>query len=174
MRKLVDRHLCPIIQVGAPAPRPVQEDNHEQRNPSALLPCPPRRAQRWRRAVLVAHEGRRLRGGGQQRATGALRAFVTRAVKAARPGLRHVLRRRSASPCGRSLRSPTSSDTAAALAARSPRISCVQNPYDPQPKGPGVVGAFKDSYHKGRDKARLRAVRPTTPSAGTRRRIPLV
>ena len=48
------------------------------------------------------------------------------------------------------------------------------NPYDPQPRGGGVVTAFRDSYNKARDGARSRAVRPTTPAVGTRRRIPLV
>ena len=66
----------------------------------------------------------------------------------------------------------TSSDTAAAVALTE--NGYVQNPYDPQPKGGSVVGAFKTSFNDARDKARLRAVRPTTPSAGTRRRIPLV
>lgn len=48
------------------------------------------------------------------------------------------------------------------------------NPYDPQPKGGGVVGAFRKGYNGARDKARLRAVRPTasapTPTSGTRRK----
>ncbi|MGB2861160.1 hypothetical protein IPF89_03180 [Candidatus Saccharibacteria bacterium] len=60
-----------------------------------------------------------------------------------------------------------------ALGRQIAGISASTNPYDPQPKGPGVVGAFKDSYHKGRDKARSRAVRPTAPAAGTRRRVGL-
>jgi hypothetical protein len=48
------------------------------------------------------------------------------------------------------------------------------NPYDPQPKGGSVVGAFKTSFNDARDKARSRAVRPTTtPAAGTRRRVGL-
>ena len=40
MRKLVDRHLCPIIQVGAPAPRPVQEDMSCRKTPLRLSSPP--------------------------------------------------------------------------------------------------------------------------------------
>lgn len=53
-------------------------------------------------------------------------------------------------------------------------INASTNPYDPQPEGGGVVGAFRKGYNGARDKARLRAVRPTTtPAAGTRRRVGL-
>lgn len=66
----------------------------------------------------------------------------------------------------------TSAPQAAALALGE--NGYVQNPYDPQPEGGGVVGAFRKGYNGARDKARLRAVRPTTtPAAGTRRRVGL-
>ena len=101
---------------------------------------------------------------------GACRAFITRANTLGKDSDKYY------AACGKYLREiaqGTSSDTAAAVALTENGYAAL-NPYDPRPKGPGVVGAFKDSYNKARDGARSRAVRPTTTPAGTRRRIPLV
>ena len=100
---------------------------------------------------------------------GAVRAFITRAITLGKDSDKYY------AACGKYLweiAQGTSSDTAAAVALTE--NGYVQNPYDPQPKGGSVVGAFKTSFNDARDKARSRAVRPTTtPAAGTRRRVGL-
>lgn len=98
---------------------------------------------------------------------GAVRAFITRADTLGKDSDKYY------AACGKYLREiaqGTSSDTAAAVALTENGYAAL-NPYDPRPKGPGVVGAFKDSYRKARGGARSRAVRPT--ASGTGRRVGL-
>lgn len=100
---------------------------------------------------------------------GACRAFIVRAGTLGKGSEAYF------AACGKyvwEVAQGTSAPRAAALALGE--NGYVQNPYDPQPKGPGVVGAFKKSFREARDGVRSRAIRPTAsapaPTSGTRRK----